>query len=59
VPFVALVGQVKLTPWVVDGQLAVRPVITLNGTFDHRLLDGNKIGRFAGAHDAGARVRHL
>lgn len=46
VPFVALVGQVKLTPWVVDGQLTVRPVITMNGTFDHRLLDGNKIGKF-------------
>jgi pyruvate/2-oxoglutarate dehydrogenase complex dihydrolipoamide acyltransferase (E2) component len=46
VPMVALMGQTKLAPWVVDGQLTVRPVITVAGTFDHRLVDGNKIGKF-------------
>lgn len=47
VPFVCLVGQVKPTPWVgEDGQLCVRPVITGSATFDHRIVDGNKIGKF-------------
>jgi pyruvate dehydrogenase E2 component (dihydrolipoamide acetyltransferase) len=45
VPFICLVGQVKPTPWVVGDQVVVRPAITLSATFDHRLLDGNKIGR--------------
>lgn len=46
VPFVCLVGQVKPTPWVVDDQVVVRPVITVSATFDHRVIDGNKIGKF-------------
>jgi 2-oxoisovalerate dehydrogenase E2 component (dihydrolipoyl transacylase) len=33
-------GQVKDTPWVVDGQLAVRKVCTLSLSFDHRIIDG-------------------
>ncbi len=33
-------GQVKDTPWVVDGQLAVRQVSTLSLSFDHRIVDG-------------------
>jgi pyruvate dehydrogenase E2 component (dihydrolipoamide acetyltransferase) len=45
VPFIVLVGRIVDQPWVVDGELAVRPVITLNATFDHRVIDGNKIGR--------------
>lgn len=48
VPFVCLVGQVKKSPWVdpYTDQLCVRPTITVSGTFDHRMLDGNKIGKF-------------
>jgi pyruvate dehydrogenase E2 component (dihydrolipoamide acetyltransferase) len=34
-------GQVKDAPWVVDGQLAVRPVTTLSLSFDHRIVDGD------------------
>ncbi|MCA8921186.1 MAG: 2-oxo acid dehydrogenase subunit E2 [Planctomycetes bacterium] len=45
VPFVALVGQIADRPWVVDGELTIRPVINVSATFDHRLLDGNKIGK--------------
>lgn len=46
VPFIVLVGQVEDRPWVGrEGQLVVRPVITCCATFDHRLLDGNRIGR--------------
>jgi 2-oxoisovalerate dehydrogenase E2 component (dihydrolipoyl transacylase) len=33
-------GQVKQTPWVVDGQLAVRQACTLSLSFDHRVVDG-------------------
>ena len=33
-------GQVKDTPWVVDGQLAVRKACTLSLSFDHRVADG-------------------
>jgi pyruvate dehydrogenase E2 component (dihydrolipoamide acetyltransferase) len=33
-------GQVKDTPWVVDGQLAVRKGCTLSLSFDHRIVDG-------------------
>jgi 2-oxoisovalerate dehydrogenase E2 component (dihydrolipoyl transacylase) len=33
-------GQVKDTPWVVDGQLVVRQVSTLSLSFDHRIVDG-------------------
>jgi len=34
-------GQVKDTPWVVDGQLAVRKACTLSLSFDHRIVDGD------------------
>ncbi len=33
-------GQVKDTPWVVDGELAVRKTCTLSLSFDHRIVDG-------------------
>src|SRR5271166_1846535 len=33
-------GQVKDTPWVVDGQLVVRQACTLSLSFDHRIVDG-------------------
>lgn len=46
VPFIVLVGQVRDRAWVVDGgRIEPRPIITLNASFDHRMGDGNKIGR--------------
>src|SRR5580692_941506 len=33
-------GQVRDTPWVHQGELAVRKVTTLSLSFDHRILDG-------------------
>ena len=33
-------GQVKDTPWVVDGELAARKACTLSLSFDHRIVDG-------------------
>jgi len=47
-------GQVKDTPWVVDGQLAVRQAGTLSLSFDHRIVDG-QLGS-AVLHDIGAML---
>ena len=33
-------GRVVDRPWVVDGQVCVRPVVTLTLSFDHRCIDG-------------------
>jgi 2-oxoisovalerate dehydrogenase E2 component (dihydrolipoyl transacylase) len=33
-------GQVRDTPWVYQGELAVRKVTTLSLSFDHRIVDG-------------------
>ncbi len=32
-------GQIKDSPWVVDGQLVVQKVTTLALSFDHRIID--------------------
>jgi pyruvate dehydrogenase E2 component (dihydrolipoamide acetyltransferase) len=45
VPFVALMGRVVDRPVVRDGEVVIRPMLTASATFDHRLLDGNKIGK--------------
>jgi len=47
-------GQVKDTPWVVDGQLAVRKACTLSLSFDHRIVDG-ELGS-AALRDVGAML---
>jgi len=39
-------GAVRDMPWVVDGQLAVRKVMQLSLSFDHRLVDGELGSRF-------------
>ncbi|HBP20199.1 MAG TPA: hypothetical protein DEA08_20720 [Planctomycetes bacterium] len=45
VPFVSLLGQVTDQPVVRNGEIVIAPVCPMSATFDHRLLDGNKIGR--------------
>ena len=40
------VGRIAAKPWVVDGQLAVRQVVQLSFTFDHRVCDGGTAGGF-------------
>jgi 2-oxoisovalerate dehydrogenase E2 component (dihydrolipoyl transacylase) len=40
------VGRIVEKPWVVDGQLAVRHVVQLSLTFDHRVCDGGTAGGF-------------
>jgi pyruvate dehydrogenase E2 component (dihydrolipoamide acetyltransferase) len=39
-------GAIKDTPWVVDGELAVRKVLQLALSFDHRLVDGQQGSQF-------------
>ena len=45
VPFLSLLGQVTDQPVVRNGEIVIAPVCPMSATFDHRLLDGNKIGR--------------
>lgn len=40
VPVLLAVGQVTDKAVVRDGQVAVRPILSLNATLDHRFLDG-------------------
>lgn len=40
VPLLMAVGAVKDSPWVIDGEIVVRPVMKIGVTFDHRLMDG-------------------
>ncbi|MBI2568285.1 MAG: 2-oxo acid dehydrogenase subunit E2 [Candidatus Schekmanbacteria bacterium] len=44
---IVLVSAVRERPWVVDGQLAVRPVLRLCATMDHRVIDGYHAGVLA------------
>ena len=50
-PQVALVGFGKITerPWVVDGQVVARPLITATLSGDHRVSDGHRGGLFLSA----------
>lgn len=49
VPLYVLVGAVRERPAVVDGQVAVRPQVTITATLDHRFLDGYQAGALARA----------
>ena len=40
------VGRIIDRPWVVDGQLAVRKVVTISFVFDHRVCDGDVASGF-------------
>jgi 2-oxoisovalerate dehydrogenase E2 component (dihydrolipoyl transacylase) len=39
-------GLIAQRPWVVDGQLAVRELMTTSVSFDHRIVDGAYAARF-------------
>jgi pyruvate/2-oxoglutarate dehydrogenase complex dihydrolipoamide acyltransferase (E2) component len=47
VPFLVLVSEVTPKPVVVDGEVVVRPILTVSATMDHRYLDGSHAGRLA------------
>jgi pyruvate dehydrogenase E2 component (dihydrolipoamide acetyltransferase) len=40
------VGRIAAKPWVHGGDLAVRQVVQLSLTFDHRVCDGGTAGGF-------------
>jgi pyruvate dehydrogenase E2 component (dihydrolipoamide acetyltransferase) len=46
-PMLMLITEVKQRPWVIDGELVVRPVVRLCATFDHRIIDGFQAGKLA------------
>jgi len=52
-PQVALVGfgKVMERPWVADGQLVARPVVTATLSADHRVTDGHRGGLFLASVD--------
>ncbi|MDE2606888.1 MAG: 2-oxo acid dehydrogenase subunit E2, partial [Burkholderiales bacterium] len=45
-------GRIAPRPWVVDGQLAVRPLVQASLAADHRASDGHVGARFLAALDA-------
>lgn len=47
VPIVLTVGAVRDAPIAEDGQVVVRPVLSVGVTLDHRVLDGFQAGRLA------------
>ncbi|MCO4762481.1 MAG: 2-oxo acid dehydrogenase subunit E2 [Myxococcales bacterium] len=47
VPLWVLVGALRDQPAVVDGELAIRPLISLTATIDHRFIDGFQGGILA------------
>jgi pyruvate dehydrogenase E2 component (dihydrolipoamide acetyltransferase) len=52
-PQTAIVGFGKVVerPWVVDGQVVPRPVVTATLSADHRVTDGHRGGVFLAAVD--------
>lgn len=47
IPFLVLVSEVVPRPVVVDGEIVVRPMMTLSATMDHRYIDGFHASRLA------------
>jgi pyruvate dehydrogenase E2 component (dihydrolipoamide acetyltransferase) len=47
-------GAIRTMPWVHDGQLAVRDVVQLALSFDHRIIDGQLAAQFLA--DVGAML---
>jgi len=40
VPMLVTVGEIKDKPVAIDGQVVIRPVCVITGTFDHKIIDG-------------------
>jgi 2-oxoisovalerate dehydrogenase E2 component (dihydrolipoyl transacylase) len=43
---IVVLGAVRTKPWIVDGQVVPRQIMTVGGSFDHRLIDGDLAGAF-------------
>ena len=47
VPCVVVLGKIEEKPVVRNGEIVVRTILPLTGTFDHRIVDGMQIGKLA------------
>ncbi len=47
VPAVIVLGKIEEKPVVRNGEIVVRTMLPLTGTFDHRIVDGLQIGKLA------------
>ena len=52
-PQVALVGlgAPQTRPWIVDGEVVPRTVVTLTVSADHRVADGRQVARYIAAFE--------
>ena len=46
-PCVVVLGKIEEKPVVRNGEIVVRTILPLTGTFDHRIVDGMQIGKLA------------
>ena len=49
VPCVVVLGKIEEKPVVRKGEIVIRTILPLTGTFDHRIVDGMQIGKLARA----------
>ncbi len=47
VPAVIVLGKIEEKPVVRRGEIVIRTILPLTGTFDHRIVDGKQIGKLA------------
>jgi pyruvate dehydrogenase E2 component (dihydrolipoamide acetyltransferase) len=47
VPCVVVLGKLEEKPVVKNGEIVIRTILPLTGTFDHRIVDGMQIGKLA------------
>lgn len=47
IPCVIVLGKIEQKPVVRKGEIVIRTVLPLTGTFDHRIVDGAQIGKLA------------
>ena len=47
VPAVIVLGKIEEKPVVRNGEIEIRTILPLTGTFDHRIVDGMQIGKLA------------
>tara|TARA_B100001013_G_C24562761_1_gene423182 strand:- start:46 stop:891 length:846 start_codon:yes stop_codon:yes gene_type:complete len=46
-PAVVAMGKIEEKPVVRDGEIVIRSILPLSGTFDHRIVDGNQVSKVA------------
>lgn len=45
-PAILSIGSIKEKPVVINGEIVIRPMLPVSGTFDHRIMEADKIGVF-------------